>query len=49
MSDLTLIRTDSDQTDFRQLITLLDQNLAIKTETNMLFMLNSIRLIQLKK
>ena len=30
MSDLTLIRTDSDQTDFRQLITLLDQDLAIK-------------------
>ena len=30
MSNLTLIRTDSDQTDFRQLITLLDQDLAIR-------------------
>ena len=30
MSDLTLIRTDSDHTDFRQLVALLDQDLAVR-------------------
>ena len=30
MSDLTLIRTDSDHTDFRTLVALLDQDLAIR-------------------
>lgn len=30
MSDLTLIRTDSDHTDFRQLVVLLDQDLAVR-------------------
>lgn len=30
MSDLTLIRTDSDNTDFRQLVALLDQDLAVR-------------------
>ncbi len=30
MSDLTLIRTDSDHADFRQLVALLDQDLAVR-------------------
>ena len=30
MSDLTLVRTDSDDTDFRQLVLLLDQDLAVR-------------------
>ena len=30
MSDLTLIRTDSDHTDFRQLVALLDKDLAVR-------------------
>lgn len=30
MSDITLIRTDSDNTDFRQLVALLDQDLAVR-------------------
>ncbi len=30
MSELTLIRTDSDHTDFRQLVALLDQDLAVR-------------------
>lgn len=30
MSDLTLIRTDSDHTDFRTLVALLDQDLAVR-------------------
>lgn len=30
MSDLTLIRTDSDHTDFTQLVVLLDQDLAVR-------------------
>ncbi|TCD11737.1 N-acetyltransferase [Pedobacter frigidisoli] len=30
MSDITLIRTNSDNTDFRQLVTLLDKDLAVR-------------------